>query len=58
MLKMLEDVLRATFYCPHALADGNYRIRIREKILEFSSMVLPAPSPHYLRSCTEIKVSK
>jgi len=27
-------------YCPHALADGNQRIRIREKTLEFSSTVL------------------
>jgi len=26
-------------YCPHALADGNQRIRIREKTLEFSSTV-------------------
>ena len=24
-------------YCPHALADGNQRIRIREKMLEFST---------------------
>jgi len=24
--------------CPHALADGSYSIRIREKILEFSSV--------------------
>jgi len=28
------------FYCPHALADGNQHIRIREKTLEFSSAVL------------------
>ena len=28
------------FYCPHALADGNQRIRIREKMLDFSP-VLP-----------------
>jgi len=27
------------FYCPHALADGNQCIRIREKTLEFSSAV-------------------
>ena len=26
--------------------EGNYRIRIREKTLEFSSTVLPAPSPY------------
>jgi len=28
-------------------AEGNYRIRIREKTLEFSSMVLTAPSPYH-----------
>jgi len=28
----------AKFYCPHALADGNQRIRIREKTLEFSTV--------------------
>jgi len=33
-------------YCWHALGDGNQRIRIREKTLEFSSTVLPAPSPN------------
>ena len=27
----------AKFYCPHALADGNQRIRIREKTLKFFS---------------------
>ena len=27
------------FYCPHAIADGNQHIRIREKMLEFSSSV-------------------
>jgi len=30
----------AKFYCPHALADGSQRIRIREQTLEFSSTVL------------------
>ena len=29
----LEDFVGAKFYCPHALADGNQRIRIREKTL-------------------------
>ena len=33
----LADFVGAKFYCPHALADGNRRIRIREKTLEFSS---------------------
>jgi len=34
------------FYCPHALADGNQRIRITEKTLEFSSTVLATLSPY------------
>jgi len=29
------------------ITEGNWRIRIREKTLEFSSMVLPAPSPYH-----------
>jgi len=37
----LEDSVGAKFYCPHALADGNQHIRIREKTLEFSSAVVP-----------------
>ena len=36
----LEDFVGAKFYCPHALADGNQRIGITEKTLEFSSTVL------------------
>jgi len=36
----MEDFVGAKFYCPHALADGNQCIRIREKTLEFSSTVL------------------
>ena len=42
----------AKFYCLHALADGNQRIRIREKTLEFSSAVLSTRS-HY---CTNAAV--
>ena len=38
----------AKFYCPHGLAGGNYCIQIREKMLEFSSAVLPAPSLYYI----------
>jgi len=38
----LEDSVGAKFYCPHALADGQWRIRITEKMLEFSSTVLSA----------------
>jgi len=43
-----EDFVGAKFYCPHALADGNQCIQIREKMLEFSSTVLSALSlyPH------------
>jgi len=32
---------------PHALADGSEHIRIRENTLEFSSVVLPVPSPYH-----------
>jgi len=35
-----EDFARAKFYCPYALAN-------REKMLEFSSAVLPAPSLYH-----------
>jgi len=41
----LKDFVSAKFYCPHALADDNQRIRIREKTLEFSSTVLSVLSP-------------
>jgi len=37
-----------SFFCPHAVADSNYRIRIREKMLEFSSTALPGPSLYTL----------
>ena len=40
----LEDFVSAKFYCPHALADGNQHIQIREKTLEFS-VVLSTLSP-------------
>jgi len=40
--------VRAKFHCLHALADGNYRIRIRENTQKFSSTVLPAPSLYLL----------
>jgi len=43
----LDDSVRAKFYCPHALADGNQRIRITEKTLEFSSTVLSTLSPYH-----------
>ena len=38
----------AKFNCLHALADGNYRIRIRENTQKFSAMVLTAPSLYLL----------
>jgi len=38
-LRTVEDFVGAKFYCLYALADGNQRIRIREKMLEFSLTV-------------------
>ena len=32
------ETVQITFYCPHALADGNQRIRIRDKTLGFSAI--------------------
>jgi len=40
----------AEFDCRHALADGIKRIQIREKVVEFSSLVLPTPSPYHTPS--------
>jgi len=40
--KKLLKKCGAKFYCPHAFADGNQRVRIRQKTLEFSSTVLSA----------------
>jgi len=39
----------------HTLAGGNWHIRIREKMLEFSTTVLPAPSP-YCQYCIAEKI--
>jgi len=39
-LRTEDDFVGAKYYCLHALADGNQRIWIREKRLEFSSTVL------------------
>jgi len=44
--KELEDFVGAKFYSLHALTDGNYCLQIRQKMPEFSSMVLPALSPY------------
>jgi len=41
----MEDFVGAKFYCPHALADGNQLIRIREKMLEFFSTALSTQPP-------------
>jgi len=43
----MKDFVAAKFYCLHALADSNYNIQIREKTPEFSSTVLPSPSPYH-----------
>ena len=40
------DMVHEMFYCLHALAGSNQRIRTREKTLEFSYTVLPALSPY------------
>ena len=31
-------ILLVQFFCPHALADSNHRVQIREKMLEFSTV--------------------
>ena len=43
----MEDFVGAKFYCPHSLAGGNQRTRIREKTLEFSSTVLSTLSAYH-----------
>jgi len=43
----LEDFVSAKFYCPHALADGNQHVQIRENTLEFCSIVLSTLSPYF-----------
>ena len=42
----LEDFVGAKFNCPQALADGNQRIRIMEKTLEFPPTVLSTLCPY------------
>jgi len=41
-----ENFVRAKFYCLRALADSIEHIQIREKMLEFSLVVLPMLSPY------------
>jgi len=43
---VLENFAGAKFYCTHALPDGDQRIRIWEKTLEFSTTVLSTLSPY------------
>jgi len=43
-LKNWRILLEQSYY-PHALADGNLHIRIMEKTLEFSTVVLAVASP-------------
>jgi len=43
-------ILLVQFYCPHALADGNQRIRIRKKMLKFTSTVLSTLLPYLIVS--------
>jgi len=38
----------AKFCCPHALADGNQRIQIKEKALEFCQTVLSILFPYLI----------
>jgi len=40
----LEDVVGAKLYCPHSHADGSQCLRIREKVLEFSTVLSTLPS--------------
>jgi len=55
----VEDFVGAKFYwCLHALADGNQRIQIREKTLEFSSTVLSTLSPYLDTKAVTVTVWK
>jgi len=47
-----EDFVGAKFYSPHAVADGNQRIRVREKTLEFYSTALSTLSLCLVSSAT------
>jgi len=42
--KLSQKIVGSKFYCPHALADSNQCTQVREKTLEFFSVVLPVPS--------------
>jgi len=49
----MENFVAVKFYCPHTFADSNQCIRIREKTLKFTSMVLPALSSYHLNEKAE-----
>ena len=53
--KELEDFVGAKFYYPHALADSNQCIQIRQKMPEFSST--PSPYRPYLCSTLYYRVT-
>ena len=42
--KLSQKIVGSKFYCPHALADSNQCTQVREKTLQFFSVVLPVPS--------------
>ena len=59
-VNLRQNFVGAEFYCPHFLADGNQRIRITEKTLEFSLTVLSTLSPYlvmYIKSAVQIYTS-
>jgi len=47
-LQLMEDFVGAKFYCPHAFADRNQRIRIRENLTLESSLRVLYTLPLYL----------
>jgi len=49
--KELEDFVGAKFYCPRAVAHGNQHIRIKEKMLECSS-VFSSPTKYTVVNCS------
>jgi len=51
------DFVGAQFYCPHALADGNQHIRIKENTLEFSTVLYAVSIPSALTCIMAIKQS-
>jgi len=54
----MDDLVNANFYCLYAVADGNQRIQITEKMLEFSSTVLSKLSLYLETEAILIKLNK